>query len=44
MAYSDSHAHLVDYSPEQLEKVLELMRIKEVEFALAVARVGRMRT
>jgi TatD DNase family protein len=36
MAYSDSHAHLVDYRPEQLEKVFELMRIKQVEFALGV--------
>jgi TatD DNase family protein len=36
MAYSDSHAHLVDYGPEQLEKVLELMRTKHVEFALGV--------
>ncbi len=36
MAYSDSHAHLVDYGPEQLEKVLELMRTKNVEFAVGV--------
>lgn len=36
MVYSDSHAHLVDYGPEQLEKVLELMRNKQVEFALGV--------
>ncbi len=36
MAYSDSHAHLVDYGLEQLERVLELMRTRHVEFALAV--------
>ena len=36
MVYSDSHAHLVDYGPEQLERVLELMRIKQVAFALGV--------
>jgi TatD DNase family protein len=36
MVYSDSHAHLIDYSPEQLKKVLALMRKKQVEFALAV--------
>jgi TatD DNase family protein len=36
MAYSDSHAHLVDYGPEQLQKVLKLMQAKKVEFVLAV--------
>ncbi len=36
MAYSDSHAHLVDYAPEQLEKVIALMRKKQVALALAV--------
>lgn len=36
MVYSDSHAHLVDYSPDQLKKVIELMRKKQVVLALAV--------
>lgn len=36
MGYSDSHAHLVDYSSEQLKKIVELMRKKQVALALAV--------
>lgn len=36
MVYSDSHAHLIDYSPDQLKKIIELMRKEQVELALAV--------
>ena len=34
--YSDSHIHLIDYHPAQLEKVIELMRAKEVGLVLSM--------
>ena len=43
MVYADSHAHLVDYSPEQLEKVLELMSLKQVNIALSERQSGFFR-
>lgn len=36
MVYSDSHAHLIDYPFESLEKVISLMPKKHIEIALAV--------
>ena len=36
MVFSDSHAHMVDYSPEQVKKIVGLMAKKKVEFVLAV--------
>jgi TatD DNase family protein len=36
MGYSDSHAHMVDYSPEQVRSIVELMRKKKVELVLSV--------
>lgn len=36
MEYSDSHAHMVDYSPEQVRSIVELMRKKKVALALSV--------
>jgi len=34
--YSDSHAHVVDYSPQEIERIVRLMREKRVDLVLAV--------
>ncbi|RPJ58522.1 MAG: TatD family deoxyribonuclease [Dehalococcoidia bacterium] len=36
MVYADSHAHMIDYEPDQVKAIIGLMRKKEVELVLAV--------